>query len=463
MKLTTCALSCAAALASASSVSQYTYRATILADSFSQCLFQPIFGNPWPQEDLWQSGNTLEAMANLMILTNSSRYSALMHETFINTPVIVDNCFDDHQWWLKGWVRSYEATGNTSYLMRAAQVFDYVTANGWTTDLCSGGVLWCPDASHPYKNAITNELFLAGAIKLHPYASIIGKPQDYYLQWAVQEVEWFIASNMVGSDGLVNDGLDNLCQNNGQTTWTYNQGVFLDGLVLLSAATNNATYQALAETVATAAMTQLTTSSGVFVEPCGWNCDGDQHIFKGIFVRHLAYMLALPSVSQSFRAKAVAFIATNVDSMLTNDACNGSQGFGAYGISWQGPCNVTGASTTSAAIDLLLAAAQFAPTNPQQTLVPIGLGNCEDDRNQSMPNCYTRNVDEPTCASVTNSLSQAVAYDFMTNCDGSTFCRVRTNGPASTCPNGWQYAGGSATTVTGSNGSARTLCVVKST
>ncbi len=31
------------------------------------------------------------------------------------------------------------------------------------------------------------------------------------------------ASGMRNSDGLFNDGLDDACNNNGQTTWTYNQ------------------------------------------------------------------------------------------------------------------------------------------------------------------------------------------------------------------------------------------------
>lgn len=52
-----------------------------------------------------------------------------------------DKCYDDHQWWLLGWVRAYEATGNVSYVQRAAEVFDYVAAHAWTPQ-CGGGVLW---------------------------------------------------------------------------------------------------------------------------------------------------------------------------------------------------------------------------------------------------------------------------------------------------------------------------------
>ncbi len=42
---------------------------------------------------------------------------------------------------------------------------------------------------------------------------------------------------MINAQSLVNDGLNssnpNACTNNGRTTWTYNQGVILGGLVEL--------------------------------------------------------------------------------------------------------------------------------------------------------------------------------------------------------------------------------------
>jgi hypothetical protein len=50
-----------------------------------------------------------------------------------------------------------------------------------------------------------------------------------YLSWAQREWEWFSSSGLIGPDGLVNDGLTAACQNNGGTTWTYNQGVILGG------------------------------------------------------------------------------------------------------------------------------------------------------------------------------------------------------------------------------------------
>lgn len=83
---------------------------------------------------------------------DKSRYYALLNNTYGLTPAVVDNCFDDHQWWMIGWVRSYETTGDVRFLQRAAMAFDYITSNGWEETVCGGGVLWCPKPTSPYKN-----------------------------------------------------------------------------------------------------------------------------------------------------------------------------------------------------------------------------------------------------------------------------------------------------------------------
>ena len=122
-------------------------------------------------------------------------------------------------------------------------------------------------------NAITNELFLSSAMELHPYATLVGRPVDYYLTWAVKEWEWFVNSGMINAHFLINDGLNAVasggCVNNNQTTWTYNQGVLLNGAVLLAAATGNDSIRVMAERVASATMVYLSNSEGVLEEPCG--------------------------------------------------------------------------------------------------------------------------------------------------------------------------------------------------
>jgi rhamnogalacturonyl hydrolase YesR len=50
-------------------------------------------------------------------------------------------------------------------------------------------------------------------------------------QRARTAANWYLASGMINSAGLVNDGLTADCRNNGATVWTYNQGLGIGGLV----------------------------------------------------------------------------------------------------------------------------------------------------------------------------------------------------------------------------------------
>jgi predicted alpha-1,6-mannanase (GH76 family) len=174
-----------------------------------------------------------------------------------------------------------------------------------------------------YKNAITNELFLTAAMRLHQFESILKKSSNYYLNWATREWDWFSKSGLINSDNLINDGLDSsTCQSNKQTTWTYNQGVLLDGLALLSKAVGNGSMVAAAEQIADAAMTKLTSAKGVLVEPCSsGGCNHDQQIFKGVFARHLGAFLPLME-DAAVIARARSFLAANADSLLLKDSCS---------------------------------------------------------------------------------------------------------------------------------------------
>lgn len=387
-------------------------------------------------------------------------------------------------------MRAFEATQNASFLNRSAAIFDYIASNGWNASTCGGGVTWCPTPDQPYKNAITLELFLSLALALSPYESAVGKPQDFYLNWGLKAWEWLADSGMIGASGLVNDGLNNDCVNNGQTTWTYNQGVMLSGLGAIAAATGNASAAVAAARTANATM-GLLTIDGILIEPCGASCDHDQvrpgsnesarerhaifcplllncsalsvcplcsavavqYIFKGIFARHLS--LFAQSYAP-FRATAEAFLLAQADSLLAADSCYPG---GGYGFRWEGPCDVQNLATFSASLDLLLAAAASSPAPSSAAWQPLALGNCVDAAGASMPNCWTTNVSEMACRDAAWADSASAGYDYETNCLGGSFCRVRTL--ATSCPSGFSFNAGNATSIAGGNGAQLTLCVVR--
>ncbi|KAI7788333.1 hypothetical protein LA080_010666 [Diaporthe eres] len=240
----------------------------------------------------------------------------------------INNYYDDEGWWALAWVRAYDVTGNAEYLDMAESIF---------ADM-QGGV------------NVANELYLSVAASLANRAT----GSDSYLSIARDEWDWFKGSGMINEDNLINDGLDinpdGSCSNNGDTFWSYNQGVILGGLVELSKATGDSEYLSEATSIAEAAIEALS-ENGILHESCEPNdCGADGSQFKGIFMRNL-YYLQLEAPQESFRS----FILDNADSIWNND--RNSSDF--LGLVWSGPPSAGGfpnASTQSSALDTLVAA-----------------------------------------------------------------------------------------------------------
>ncbi|KAI0454880.1 glycoside hydrolase family 76 protein [Xylaria acuta] len=144
-----------------------------------------------------------------------------------------------------------------------ARVFWDLALRGWDTKLCNGGMIWNPKLQ-PYKNAITNELFIAASISMYLYfpgddnespfynrtdrftpygldSQVYSGPRDArYLKAAVEGYRWLRSSNMTNDQGLIVDGFhisgyldedsnNTRCDVRDEMVYTYNQGVILTG------------------------------------------------------------------------------------------------------------------------------------------------------------------------------------------------------------------------------------------
>ncbi|KAI2471399.1 glycoside hydrolase family 76 protein [Annulohypoxylon bovei var. microspora] len=232
-----------------------------------------------------------------------------------------------------------------------ARVFWDLASLGWDTKLCGGGMVWNPRLL-PYKNAITNELFIAASISMYlnfpgddnpsPFYGPRGTddstphtrsgPRDArYLKAAVEGYKWLVGSNMTDSQGLYTDGFhisgytdmgnnNTKCDQRNNMVLSYNQGVLLTGIRGLWEATGASSFLSdghkLIQNVIRASGYDLASDSpvddiltlrpgrlpkwhglgraGVMEDPCdaSGTCSQDGQTFKGIFFHHLTSFCA---------------------------------------------------------------------------------------------------------------------------------------------------------------------------
>jgi len=306
----------------------------------------------WRGAGWWQSANALTAVIGYTRATGDTAHAGVVETTFRRAPRrrdgFVNTFYDDNGWWALAWVAAYDLTGDGRYLGAAERIFAR-NEEGWDAT-CGGGLWW--NTERRYKNAITNELFLTLAARL---AQRTPDPGGRYRSWALRAWDWFRASGMTGTGGLVNDGLTAGCTNNGRTTWTYNQGVILGGLAALYQLTGDRGYLAAGELIAGATLATLVTPPGapvpgILTEPSerpGARY-GDDTQFKGIFVRHLHDFYAEAS-HPAYRE----FILRNARSLWEHGRSAANQ----FSMHWAGPFDAAGASVQSSALDALNAAA----------------------------------------------------------------------------------------------------------
>ncbi|KAF2731948.1 Six-hairpin glycosidase [Polyplosphaeria fusca] len=177
-----------------------------------------------------------------------------------------------------------------------SRIFYELAEKGWDWELCGGGMVWSPHLG-PYKNAITNQLFISASIGMYLYfpgddnCSPFMKATDeekferhvdgkrlrqrnfdsqnacgsrskdglstydpIYLAAAINGYDWLKNSGMTNDKGLYVDGFHihdwgkngsigtGKCDERDEMVYTYNQGVILSGLRQLWEGTGNITY-----------------------------------------------------------------------------------------------------------------------------------------------------------------------------------------------------------------------------
>lgn len=303
----------------------------------------------------WQSANSVTVLVDHAHATGFGGFTTRLSSTFEKNKKdgYLNEYYDDEGWWALAWIRAYELTKDAKFLAMAKSIFADM-AGGWDS-VCGGGIWWKKDRK--YKNAIANELFFAVAAAIHRQTPGDKGPGSY-LEWAERTWAWFDKSTMINAQGLINDGLFADCRNNGQTPWTYNQGVVLGALVDLAAAKGDPSLLARAEKLADASSTKLVDDRGVLHETCEADgCGADGPLFKGIYMRNLGKLEAALATGR-YRA----FLAHNADH-LWNAARGPSD---ALGLTWSGPFSGGDAVRQTSGLDALVAAIPLTFATPDR-------------------------------------------------------------------------------------------------
>ena len=249
-------------------------RARVAADVLMSS-YDPV--KAWFPSSWWNSAVALQTIGDYMQRTGDRRYVSQLDNTFekdkgvfpggvlSGDPLLgnfTSRAIDDTEWWGLTWVQAYDLTGNKKYLDMAVTIASYV--NGyWDTSTCGGGVWW--NAERTYKNAVTNGLWIRLTAELHN--RIHG--DKVWLARSRTAWAWFTGSGMINANGLVNDGLTDACTNNGQTVWSYNQGMAIGGGLELWRATRDPQILATVRRLADAAIgSNALVTNGILTESC---------------------------------------------------------------------------------------------------------------------------------------------------------------------------------------------------
>ncbi len=313
----------------------------------------------WETTNWWNAANALTGIIRYTAVTGDKTFESVINNTFEKTKKfivpanekhpeqIVENFlndyYDDEGWWALAWIEAFDLTGRQEYLEMAKTIFENMK-NGWD-EKCNGGIYW--KKGLPYKSAISNELFLLLGVRL----ALRDVNKLYYQEWALKEWNWFSKTGMITDLLLVQDGVRENCEARGRY-YTYNQGVILAALVDLTQLTEEEQYATLATKIALAAIQNMSTSDGILKGHPKQEDGADGVQFKGIFMRHLAYLY-----KQTQNKTIKEYILENAESIKTSAL---QEGTFLIGSQWEGPFDSADGGRQSSAVDALVSALEVA-------------------------------------------------------------------------------------------------------
>ncbi|GAB7353314.1 hypothetical protein MBLNU459_g3812t1 [Dothideomycetes sp. NU459] len=268
-----------------------------------------------------------------------------------------DDYFDDQLWWVMALLKTYDVTGNRTFLTVANETFTSVSRNDAESTPCGGLYNSYPQQTgRVASSTIATVLYVEAAAML---ATRIPSLKSHFISLAETQWNW-VSKNLLINGIIQGDSLAGSTCTNNHAFLTYIEGVAISATVWLYDATGQVSWLNLAETLANNTMSGKfgMVNNGIVTEFCdaSLTCNPDIAQFKGILMRGLK-MLAFTKPS-AVGGTIPAFIKKNADSIWANS--RGSDNL--LGEAWAGPFNRASdtatqlASHSSATMALVMAA-----------------------------------------------------------------------------------------------------------
>ncbi|APX32035.1 glycoside hydrolase family 76 [Brachybacterium sp. P6-10-X1] len=317
----------------------------------------------WFPSSWWNSAVALQTVGDYMLRSGDRRYVAQLDHTFernkgpfpageLSGDEIYGNftsrAIDDSGWWALTWITTYDLTGDQKYLDMAVTIGEFMK-DFWDPSTCGGGIWW--NEERTYKNAVTNGQWIRLTAELHNRI-----PGDTaWLESSQVAWDWYLASGMINEEGLLNDGLTDACENNGDHVYTYNQGLAIGAALELWRATEDPDLLEKARYFADSALAEgALFSDGILTEwtdVLGETTNDNHKQFKGIFLR---YLMDLADTTDDVRYRDV--VATQAATIWEQDRTIDDR----LGVRWAGASteaspNVFDWRTQASALSALIA------------------------------------------------------------------------------------------------------------
>lgn len=325
-------------------------------------------------DGFWEDGIALETFTNFIAFVgNNTRYQDVIKSSVRELYSLLEAygpypSFDDMAWYALSYVRIYEVFGWDEFLKSSIEVDDWLWKTSWDkTSNCSGG-MWF-DYDFRQKVSITNLECIVVAGKLFRATKNVK-----YLGHMKKIWNWVIENGIIDNTTyLVHDGALNNCTGNNFFGPTYLGGTLIGGLVEFYKIYKKESYLDLANKIAQAEIRNSTNIfTGTLTEWCEPNCNDDEKMFKGIFVRNLRYLMDVikdPKQRQEYQE----YLDLNIQANLLYNMCDKvpihecnitfKDGPPFYNVSgplfspnWNGPFTVGAPMQQTAALDLFIAA-----------------------------------------------------------------------------------------------------------